>query len=268
MSKVLASFSGVSVSFREGRQQTFALRDLDLDIRAGEKLAIIGESGSGKSTLARALAGLLPEEALLEGHIAWPGFGHAPLGGRDLGFVFQDPGASLNPVLTIGEQVAEGARRHLGLSWADAAARALGLLQRVKIPQPERILTAFPHQMSGGQRQRVAIAAAIAAEPKMLIADEVTSALDMVVQAEIVLLLQQLVRDEGMTLLFVTHDIALASQLADRIVVLKDGLLVEAGPTGPLLANPASAYTKMLIDSHLDFDSEVLVSPLVDGAGK
>ena len=267
MRTVLASLDHVSVSYRDGGQQIFALRDLDLKIFAGEKLAVIGESGSGKSTLARAIASLLPQEAVLAGDINWPGFGHAPLGGRDLGFVFQDPGASLNPVLTIGEQVAEGARRHLGLSRADAMARALDLLRRVHIPQPERILVAYPHQMSGGQRQRVAIAAAIAARPKMLIADEITSALDMVVQAEIVSLLQELVTDEGMTLLFITHDIALAAQLADRIVVLKDGRLVEAGPTGPLLAHPASAYTQMLIDSHLDFDSDILVAPLPDGAG-
>lgn len=265
MSQVVARVEGLSVSYCDGGQTAFALRNLDLDIFAGEKLAIIGESGSGKSTLARALAGLLPDGAVIDGSIDWSGFGHQPLGGRDLGFVFQDPGSSLNPVLTIGEQVAEGARQHLGLSWDAAMARALDLLQRVKIPQPERILNAYPHQMSGGQRQRVAIAAAIAAKPKILIADEVTSALDMVVQAEIIALLRQLVTDDGMTLLFITHDIALASQLADRLVVLKDGLLVEAGSTGPLLARPTSEYTRMLIDSQLDFGSDLLVSSLTDG---
>lgn len=235
-----------------------ALRGIDLDIQAGERLAIIGESGSGKSTFARALAGLLPEGASCAGSLRWTA-GHPPRTGRDIGFVFQDPSASLNPVLTIGEQVAEGARRHLGLSRKAGEALALDMLERVHMPDPGKTLGAFPHQLSGGQRQRVAIAAALAAKPDLLIADEPTSALDMVVQAEIVALLGELVRDGGMTLVFITHDIALASGFADRVAVLRDGALVEAGRTGAVLAAPQATYTAALIASHRDLATPPLI---------
>lgn len=243
--------------------QEVALKSVDLDIIRGERLAIIGESGSGKSTLARALAGLLPERAKIEGNISWPALGHAPLPGRDFGFVFQDPGTSLNPVLTIGEQVAEGARRHLGLNWRQAYDRAEELLERVRIPQTTSAMRAFPHQLSGGQRQRVAIAAAIAAKPALLIADEATSALDVVVQAEIVRLLDGLVREEGMTLLFITHDIALASGFVDRVAVFRGGELLEEGPVRSVLSSPISSYTAALIASHRDLSTPPLIAEVV-----
>ena len=240
-----------------------ALKSVDLDIVRGERLAIIGESGSGKSTLARTLAGLLAERARIEGEITWPALGQAPLPGRDFGFVFQDPGTSLNPVLTIGEQVAEVARRHLRLDWRQAYVHAEGLLDRVRIPQPARAMRAFPHQLSGGQRQRVAIAAAIAAKPALLIADEATSALDVVVQAEIVRLLDGLVREEGMTLLFITHDIALASGFVDRLAVFRKGELVEAGPVRSVLSSPAESYTAALIANHRDLSTKPLITEVV-----
>ncbi|WPE23195.1 ABC transporter ATP-binding protein [Shinella zoogloeoides] len=239
-----------------------ALKGIDLDILGGERLAIIGESGSGKSTFARALAGLLPDGAVVAGSLRWST--GQPRAGRDIGFVFQDPSASLNPVLTIGEQVAEGARRHLGLSRRQGEARALEMLERVHIPDPAKALGAFPHQLSGGQRQRVAIAAALAARPGLLIADEPTSALDMVVQAEIVALLDELVREGGMTLVFVTHDIALASGFADRVAIFRDGMLVETGATGKVLAKPQAAYTAALIASHRD----LATPPLIREAGR
>ncbi|WP_313195457.1 ABC transporter ATP-binding protein [Shinella zoogloeoides] len=240
-----------------------ALQGIDLDILGGERLAIIGESGSGKSTFARALAGLLPDGASVAGSLRWSA-DRPPRAGRDIGFVFQDPSASLNPVLTIGEQVAEGARRHLGLSRRQGEARALEMLERVHIPDPHKALRAFPHQLSGGQRQRVAIAAALAARPGLLIADEPTSALDMVVQAEIVALLDELVREGGMTLVFVTHDIALASGFADRVAIFRDGMLVETGATGKVLAKPQAAYTAALIASHRD----LATPPLIHEAGR
>ncbi|CDZ25547.1 ABC transporter ATP-binding protein [Neorhizobium galegae] len=252
----LCEIRNLSVTYRG--QMVPALNRIDLDIAAGERLAIIGESGSGKSTLARALAGLLPLGARLAGEMRWLS-SQAPLPGRDLGFVFQDPSSSLNPVLTICEQVAEGARRHLGLSWREAYARAEEMLERVRIPEPDKAMKAFPHQLSGGQRQRVAIAAALAARPGILIADEATSALDMVVQAEIVSLLDELVREAGMTLIFITHDIALASGFADRVAIFKDGNLIESGLTGHVLSSPKEPYTKMLIASHRDLTTPPLI---------
>jgi peptide/nickel transport system ATP-binding protein len=256
MSPLLARLFDVSVAYGGG----VALASVTLDMVVGERLAVIGESGSGKSTLALALAGLLPDNARLSGRIEWPGLGHAPQPGRDIGFVFQDAGASLNPVLTIGEQIAEVARRHLGMDWRAANRKARSLLERVRIPDPETALHAYPHQLSGGQRQRVCIASAIAAGPRLLIADEPTSALDMVVQAEIVALLDHLVREDGMTLLFITHDIALASGFADRIAVFHRARLVEAGPAAELLAYPTDAYTASLISSHIDLATPPLIA--------
>ncbi|MGB3386442.1 MAG: ABC transporter ATP-binding protein [Pseudaminobacter sp.] len=256
MTEVLARICGLGVAYGA----TVALAGIDLDLVAGERLAVIGESGSGKSTLALALAGLLPDEATCIGTIVWPALGHAPLPGRDIGFLFQDAGASLNPVLTIGEQVAEVAQHHLALNWAQAYRHALNLLERVRIPQPRAALEAYPHQFSGGQRQRIAIAAAIAARPRLLIADEPTSALDMVVQTQIIELLDGLMRETGMTLLFITHDIALASGFADRIAVFYDGRLVETGAAADVLACPQAAYTTRLLASHIDLDTPPLVS--------
>jgi peptide/nickel transport system ATP-binding protein len=258
MSAVLTHIAGLGVHYR-GADGAPALAAVNLDIIAGERLAIIGESGSGKSTLGLALAGLLPCDARLDGRIAWPGLDAPPRLGRDIGMVFQDPSNSLNPVLRVGEQIAEVAQRHLGLDCHKACQHALELLHRVHIPQADRAIRAYPHQLSGGQRQRVAIASAIAARPRLLIADEPTSALDMVVQAEIVALLDELVREAKMTLLFITHDIALASGFADRIAVFRHGVLVEAGATEAVLGRPASDYTASLIASHIDLASPPLI---------
>ena len=196
----------------------------------------------------------------MEGQLAWPGIGHVPKSGLDMGFVFQDPGASLNPVLTVGEQIAEVARRHLGLGWRAAYEKSRELLARVRIPKPQEAFRAYPHQLSGGQRQRVAIASAIAAKPRLLIADEPTSALDMVVQAEIVALLDTLVREDNMTLVFITHDIALASGLADRLAVFSQARLVESGSTETVLAQPREDYTRHLIASHIDLTTPPLIA--------
>jgi peptide/nickel transport system ATP-binding protein len=253
------SVQGLGVGYRSNGTEVEALRDISLEIRAGERFAIIGESGSGKSTLALAIAGLLPASARIEGRIDWPGLGRQPQNGRDIGFVFQDPGSSLNPVLTIGEQIAEVAYTHLGLNWREAYRRAEDLLHRVHLPDPVSTLSAFPHQLSGGQRQRVAIAEAIAARPALLIADEATSALDTIVQAEIVRLVQELIAQEDMSLLFISHDIALASEIADRIAVFRDGRLVEIGNTGTIVAAPADAYTRQLLNAHMGLDAEPLL---------
>ncbi|PBC21752.1 ABC transporter ATP-binding protein [Mesorhizobium sp. WSM4311] len=253
----------LTVTYRRDGNVVAALKNISLDIVAGERLAIIGESGSGKSTLALAIAGLLPASSAVGGRIEWPGLGRAPLLGRDIGFVFQDPSASLDPVMTIGKQIAEVARTHLGLTWSQAYAKAKTLLERVRLPDPDSALHAFPHQLSGGQKQRVAIAAAIAAGPKLLIADEATSALDTIVQAEIVALIRHLVAEDGMTLLFISHDIALAAQLAERIAVFRHGQLVELGTTARIVDAPTQAYTRTLLDAHIGLDA----APLLNRAG-
>ncbi|WP_292457995.1 ABC transporter ATP-binding protein [Mesorhizobium sp.] len=186
-----------------------------------------------------------------------------PLLGRDIGFVFQDPSSSLDPVMPVGKQIAEVAHTHLHLTWREAIAKAKTLLERVRLPNPDATFHAYPHQLSGGQKQRVAIAAAIAAGPKLLIADEATSALDTIVQAEIVALIRRLVDEDGMTLIFVSHDIALAASLANRIAVLRHGELVELGETNQIVNAPQHAYTRGLLDAHLGLDAE----PLLDRQG-
>ncbi|WP_164783994.1 MULTISPECIES: ABC transporter ATP-binding protein [unclassified Mesorhizobium] len=285
----LLSIRDLTVSYRRDGAEVAALKHVSLDVAAGERLAIIGESGSGKSTLALAIAGLLPASSRIDGCLDWflpssPSVGakappseggvkerrpsefitrstHTPLGGRDIGFVFQDPSASLDPVMSVGEQIAEVAHTHLRLTWPQSYAWAKTLLERVRLSDPDAALRAYPHQLSGGQKQRVAIAAAIAAGPKLLIADEATSALDTIVQAEIVALIRQLVAEDGMTLLFVSHDIALATELAERIAVFRHGELVELGATAQIIASPRHAYTRALLDAHLGLDAEPMLRP-------
>ncbi|TPN79472.1 ABC transporter ATP-binding protein [Mesorhizobium sp. CU2] len=234
-----------------------------MEVHAGERLAVIGESGSGKSTLALAVAGLLAGSTKVGGTIEWLLPASHPHLGRDIGFVFQDPSSSLDPVMPVGKQIAEVARTHLNLSWRDSYAKAKTLLERVRLPNPDATVRAYPHRLSGGQKQRVAIAAAIAAGPKLLIADEATSALDTIVQAEIVALIRRLVAEDGMTLLFISHDIALAATLADRIAVLRRGELVELGETRQIIDAPGHAYTRALLDAHLGLDA----TPLLERQG-
>ncbi|MGX8011888.1 ABC transporter ATP-binding protein [Mesorhizobium sp. ORM8.1] len=271
----LLSIRDLKAAYRRDGVEVAALKGISLEVEAGERLAIIGESGSGKSTLALAVAGLLPGSARINGRIEWflpadagaverrPSYPRHPILGRDIGFVFQDPSSSLDPVMPVGKQIAEVARTHLGLSWRDAYAKARTLLERVHLPDANAALHAYPHQLSGGQKQRVAIAAAIAAGPRLLIADEATSALDTIVQAEIVALIRRLVAEDGMTLLFISHDIALAATLANRIAVLRHGELVEFGETRLIIEGPRHAYTRALLDAHLGLDA----APLLDRQG-
>jgi peptide/nickel transport system ATP-binding protein len=251
MSVVLARLERVGIGY--GAAGVRALSDVSLTLNAGERLGIIGESGSGKSTLALALAGLLPPGASLAGRIDWAGTPPRP--GRDIGFVFQDPAGSFDPVVSIGAQIAEVVRTHAAVSRSAAWARAVALLDAVRLPEPERIARAFPHEISGGQKQRAALAIALAGDPKLLIADEATSALDTVVQAEIVALIDRLVAETGLTLLFITHDIALAGRLNRRVAVLYGGRLVELGAAARVLARPRHPYTRALLSSHLDLDT-------------
>ncbi len=248
----LLSVRDLTVAYRHSVEEA-ALHNVSFDLMLGERLAVIGESGSGKSTLALAIAGLLPASARISGRVEWPGPGRPMLGGRDIGFVFQDPAASLDPVMSVGRQIAEVVQTHLRVGWSSAYRQAAELLARVKLP--EGTLDAYPHQLSGGQKQRAAIAAAIAARPRLLIADEATSALDTIVQAEIVALISRLAAEDVMALLFISHDIALAAQIADRIAVFRNGQMLELGATGEVIDGPRQEYTRTLLASHIGLDA-------------
>lgn len=221
----------------------------------GARVGLIGESGSGKSLTALAVLGLLPDGASAGGSIRWngrellglPDRELAQLRGDEIGMVFQEPRTALNPIRTVGRQIAESIRIHEKTSKRDAAARAVAEAARVALPDPERIVGRFPHQLSGGQRQRVAIAMALACRPRLLIADEPTTALDVTIQAEILELLLSLVEDDGMSLVFITHDLAVLSQIATHGVVLDDGRVVEDAPVQQLLTSPASPITQALL---------------------
>lgn len=221
----------------------------------GSRVGLIGESGSGKSLTALAILGLLPEGAEMHGSIRWRdreliGLSDkelAELRGDDIGIVFQEPRTALNPIRTVGRQIAESIRIHERATRAEAKVRAIAEAARVALPDPERIVGRYPHQLSGGQRQRVAIAMALACRPRLLIADEPTTALDVTIQAEILELLQSLVDDSGMSLIFITHDLAVLSQIATHGVVLEDGRVVEEAPIATLLTAPRSPVTQGLL---------------------
>jgi peptide/nickel transport system ATP-binding protein len=241
-----------------------AVRDLSFDIAAGESLALVGESGCGKSTTAMSLMRLLPKHALTQGTanfegvelLSAPEHRLADLRGSRMSMIFQEPMTSLNPVLSIGTQVAEALILHRGMSRAAAKKRAIELLDLVRIPEPARRADDYPHHLSGGQRQRAMIAAAIACEPALLIADEPTTALDVTVQAGILRLLDDLRRDLSMALLLITHDLGVVSDWADRVIVMHDGQSVEAGPTRDVLDRPRHAYSRGLLGAALDLSAD------------
>ncbi|EJM98430.1 ABC transporter ATP-binding protein [Phyllobacterium sp. YR531] len=248
MTKAYLNVRNLNVSYGS----TTAIKDVSLELAKGGRLALIGMSGSGKSTLAMAIAGLLPKQARINGAIEFES--RTPKLGSDIGVLFQDASGSLDPVMKIGDQIAEVAMTHLGMGWISARVHAAELLDRVKIPKALSRLNSYPHEFSGGQKQRIALAAALAGNPSILIADEPTSALDTVIQRHIVDVLDELVKDGGLTLLFVTHDIALASERADEIAVLYKGDLVEMAPAGQLLKEPKHPYTKALIDTYVSLE--------------
>ncbi|MGB0410448.1 MAG: ABC transporter ATP-binding protein [Pikeienuella sp.] len=233
------------------------LRDVSLEVGAGEIVAITGESGSGKSMTALSVMDLVPRGAVVSGRISLDGFDVVDASeaemcarrGRDIGMVFQEPMTALNPVKTIGDQVAETILVHGAQNRADARARAREVLDRVGLPAAQFPLSRYPHELSGGQRQRVVIAMAIALRPKLLIADEPTTALDVTTQAQILDLLKGLVADFGMGLLIITHDLAVVADIADRIAIMRHGEVVEQGETAALFAEMKHPYTRMLFEA-------------------
>jgi len=230
------------------------LAPLSFTLEAGRTLGIVGESGSGKSMLALAIMGLLPPSASASGSVRLEGreligLSEAELchvRGNRIGMVFQEPMTALNPAMTVGEQIAEAKRWHLGLSRREARHEALGLMEQVGIPDARRRLDAYPHQLSGGQRQRVGIAIALACRPTLLIADEPTTALDVTVQAQILDLLRGLVGSYGMGLIIISHDLGVIAETADETLVLYAGAAVEQGDTASIFEAPAHPYTRGL----------------------
>jgi peptide/nickel transport system ATP-binding protein/oligopeptide transport system ATP-binding protein len=233
------------------------LDGINFEVAAGEMLGIVGESGSGKSLTLRALLQLLPRTAAITGQALWqgrdllamPAAGIRRLRGREIGMVFQEPMTALDPVLPIGLQITESLAEHLGLHGAAARRRAVELLDLVGIPDAARRLGSFPHEFSGGMRQRAMIAIVLAAEPKLLLADEPTTALDVTIQDQILRLLLRLKDELGMSVVLVTHDLGIVASTCDRVAVLYSGRMMECGPTHPLFTAPAHAYTLGLMRS-------------------
>jgi len=230
---------------------------VDYEVEPGQVFGVAGESGSGKTMSVLALLGLLPPGAVVEGSAVFGGRDLLRLrgkelrrvAGREIGMVFQDPMTSLHPMLSVGKQLTEHVRRRLGLDRHAAARRATDLLEQVRIPDPEGALHAFPHQFSGGMRQRIAIAIALACGPKLLIADEPTTALDVTVQAGIIRLLDRLRREAELSVILITHDLGVMSSIADRVTILYASRVVECGDREELLRRPRHPYTRALLDA-------------------
>ncbi len=253
----LAEIRELSVTFT-GERPIHAVNGLSLDLAAGEVLGVLGESGSGKSVTLRALLRILPpRRSRVSGSIRIAGRDVLALEGRALedyrggtvSMIFQEPMLAFDPVFTIGEQIAESVSRHTGADRRAARARALEMLEHVRIPNARRRLDAYPHEMSGGMRQRAMSALALACGPKLLLADEPTTALDATVQIQILLLLRELQRELGMSVIFVTHDVGVACEVADRIAVMYAGRIVESGAARDVVKDPRHPYTAGLLAS-------------------
>jgi len=245
----------LSITFRQDGRDIPAVRRVSYEVAQGETVALVGESGSGKSVTALANVGLLPDSARIEGSITFEGAEMVgadarrlrQVRGNDISFIFQEPMTSLNPLHTVERQITESLALHQGLTGTAARARVLDLLHKVGIREAESRLSAYPHQLSGGQRQRVMIAMALANGPKLLVADEPTTALDVTIQAQILELLADLKRAEGMAMLFITHDLNIVRRVADRVCVMQNGQIVEQGPTERVFSEPAHPYTQKLL---------------------
>jgi peptide/nickel transport system ATP-binding protein len=254
----IVDVEGLTVDFVGGAKPLRAVAGVDLTLRPGEVLALLGESGSGKSVTLRALMRLLPERrAVIGGKVRVDGHDVRALSksdltayrGRTIAMIYQEPGIALDPVYRVGDQIAEAVIRHEGASRREARTRALELFERVRIPSAARRLDNYAHEMSGGMRQRAMIALALACRPKVLLADEPTTALDATVQIQVLLLLRELQRELGLAVIFVTHDIGVATEIADRIAVMYAGRIVETGACRDIIRTPAHPYTGGLLAS-------------------
>lgn len=254
----LLDIQQLSIALPAGADRSHALYDLSLQLQAGEVLCVVGESGSGKSMLANAVLRMLPQHLAAHGGVVrFAGQDLAALSeaqmrqrrGRDIAMVFQEPMSALNPLLTVGKQIDETLQAHGQRNRAKRQARVLELLGYVGLPQPTQLCQRYPFELSGGQRQRVVIAMALAFAPRLLIADEPTSALDVTTQAQILDLLKRIQRETGMAMLFITHDFAVVQAVADRVLVLERGHLIEQGPAAQVLQAPRAAYTRRLLDA-------------------
>lgn len=254
-SERLLSIMGLTaVSDRDGGAPI--LREVSLSLARGEVLGLVGESGAGKSTIAKALLGILPRTVRITGGsvlfenrdlLLLSPKALRQIMGSEIALIPQDPQTALNPGRRIEAQLTDGLRMKRGMSGQQARERALGLLEEVHIREPERVLRAYPHELSGGMRQRVLIAAAFALEPKLVVADEPTTALDVTVQKQILRLIRAMQDKHGTAVIFVTHDLGVVAQICDRVALLYAGKIIETGPTADMLGNPVHAYTKALL---------------------
>jgi peptide/nickel transport system ATP-binding protein len=271
----LLEVRGLRVEFPTRRGTLLALDDISFDIAPGEILGVVGESGAGKSLTGAAIIGLLePPGRMAGGEIRLEGrrIDNLPpdamrqVRGRQIGAVFQDPLTSLNPLYTVGRQLVETIQTHLPLDAAQARERAIDLLRQTGIPAPQARIDQYPHQFSGGMRQRVVIALALAAEPRLIVADEPTTALDVSIQAQIIALLKRLAREHGTAVMLVTHDMGVIAETCDRVAVMYAGRLVEIGPVQQVIHHPAHPYTIGLMGAipAMDEDRERLLQ--IEGA--
>lgn len=270
--KKILDVLGLTISFAKNKQKTSVVHNIDFSLYENEILAIVGESGSGKSVTSKAIMGLLQDKNThIKGRINFEETSllslsskeFAKLRGNDIAMIFQEPMSALNPSLTCGFQVAEILLHHKKVSASEVKKEVLQLFEKVKLPRPQDMYTSYPHQISGGQMQRVVIAMAIACKPKLLIADEPTTALDVTVQKEILQLLKDLQKQTGMSMLFISHDLALVCELADRVLVMYKGDIVEKGTVKEIFEAPKKPYTKALLGSRPTLDVRYKVLPTI-----
>ena len=269
----LLQISDLEISFKKEGQYIPVIKRISYELMPNEILGIVGESGSGKSVSSLAIMGLLPKgiSSVTNGSVTFEGNNIAELSeqqlqnlrGNQISMIFQEPMSSLNPSHKCGYQVQEILLQHTKLSLAEAKQQTLSLFEQVKLPDPESIFNKYPHQISGGQKQRVMIAMAIACKPKLLIADEPTTALDVTVQAEIIMLLKDLQQQTGMSIIFISHDLSLVSEIANRVLVMYRGEIVEQGSSGQVFHNPQHLYTQALISSRPSLDYRLKRLPTI-----